>query len=300
MALVRKGPPTILIQIFAVAVVPRASSRWPSSGSNAPAILPQILGVAVDPQALSRGSRQGGTQWRSSPKYLLPPSPEPCRVALVREGHAGNPPPNIRHVSLVRDRCAGESPPNIRGGSRPPSLVAWPSSGRGAVAILPQIFALAVIPRASLRGPRQEGTRRRSSPKYSFIRFGSRPPSLVAYPLSGRDSLAIFPQIFAVSVVPRASSRGPRQERTRRRSFPKYSRWTWSPQPRRVVLVREGRSGDPPPNIRLGNCPPGLVTCPSSGRGMPAILSQIFAVAVTPAIFAGPRQGGTRRQSFPK
>ena len=65
------------------------------------------------------------------------------------------PPPDIDGVAVVWRENA---PP----ASFPPKLAVWPSSGKDAPAILPQIFAVAVVPRAWSRVPCQGGMRRRS------------------------------------------------------------------------------------------------------------------------------------------
>ena len=274
---------------------------WPLSGRDALAILPPIFAVAVVPRSSSHVPRQGQTRRRFSPKYWgWQSTPKPCRVALVREGRSGDPPPNIR--------CR-----------RPPSLVAWPLSGRDTPAILhqifvtcplsgtdapanlPQIFVVGVAPQASSRGPRQGGEQWRSSPKYS--RWQSSPePRCVGLARKGRaGDPPLNIRLFVLAVVPRASSHIPCQGGTRWRSSPKYSRCPSSPEPRRVAPVRKGRASDPSPNIHGGLGPPSLVALSSSGRDAPAILRQIFALAIVPrASSRVPRQGGACRRFFPK
>ena len=226
-------------------------------------------------------------------------------------------------MALVRNGDAGDPLPNTRGGSRPPSLVACPSSGRDALAILdpppnirggsrprsspkysrwqssPEPGRVSLVregcagdpnvcgsspPKSRCVGPRQGRTLRRSSPKYLQCQLS---PSQVACPSSGRDLSVVLPKILAVPVVPQVSTRGPRQGGGRRRISPKYMQWQPSPEPRRFSLVREGRSGDPPPNIRAGSRPR------SSSKNMR------WQSSPKPRC-VGPWQGGTRRQSSPK
>ena len=138
---------------------------------------------------------------------------ETRRVAIFREGCAGDPPPNIRGgsrpggecpsgtppadprpVPSARERCAGDPRQNIRGCSRP---------GGGCASRRPS-------PRASSRGPRQGDVAGdpplnihgeaivwgEDAPPVPFL------PNLLAWPSSGRGTPpATLPQIFAEAVV---------------------------------------------------------------------------------------------------
>ena len=97
---------------------------WPPSGrGGAHAIPPQTF--------LARRSSGGRVHlWSSSRR---------TSAAIFREGGAaGDPPPNIYGVAVIR----GEDAPLVL---LPPTLIAWPSSGRDAPATLPHIFKVAVV-----------------------------------------------------------------------------------------------------------------------------------------------------------
>ena len=79
-------------------------------------------------------------------------------MAFVREGEVAfdRPPPNGRGAAVVRGERPAILPPNIYGVTvirgedaplvlLPPTLIAWPSSGRDAPATLPHIFKVAVV-----------------------------------------------------------------------------------------------------------------------------------------------------------
>ena len=248
MSLLREGLVGRSPQNISGASRPPGLNAWPSSGGRTPANLSQIYAMAAVPRASSLFPRQGRTLRRSSPKYSRWQS-----SPLVLQKYA---------VAVL-----------------PEASLRWPLAGRDAPAILPQIFAVAVVSepgRMSLlskgRADDSPSNIRGGSPPLSFValalgregRAGDHPRNLRGgsllepreCPSSGREAPVILPKLFAVAIIPQASSRGPRQGGTRRRTFPKCSRWQSSPS---------------------------LVACPMSGRDAPAILPQIFAVAVAPA-----------------
>ena len=332
MALVRNGDAGDPLPNTRGGSRPPSLVACPSSGRDALAIL--------DPPPNIRG----GSRPRSSPKYSRwQSSPEPGRVSLVREGCAGDPnvcgssPPKSRCVGPRQGRTLRRSSPKYLQCQLSPSQVACPSSGRDLSVVLPKILAVPVVPQVSTRGPRQGGGRRRISPKYmqwqpspeprrfSLVREGrsgdpppkySRwqssplvlqkyavavlPEASLRWPLAGRDAPAILPQIFAVAVV---SEPGRMSLLSKGRADDSPSNIRGGSPPLSFValaLGREGRAGDHPRNLRGGS----LLEpreCPSSGREAPVILPKLFAVAIIPqASSRGPRQGGTRRRTFPK
>jgi len=178
-------------------------------------------------------------------------------VAIFWEGYAGDPPPNICGGSRPGGGCASGTPP--------PILVLFPPSGRDALAILLQIFVVAVV-------PGNDAT------------LDLLPPEPRHVALVRETSPEILPQIFTASrssegrmrlryLSRRTSSRGHLQGGgRRRRPSPKYSRWRSSgedappdllpPEPRRAT-VAQGQHVPPSLSCRTSSRARGL----RPGRG---------------------------------